>query len=89
MFGTFKLTRNANKSLFNYNGQGIAFDGRGTWRGKRYMTLTLLEMLHYYLFPFVLQVTVLLMASWYSEWCVPNKTEDLNLHAFNMITGIN
>ena len=21
--------------------------------------------------------------------CVPNKTEDLNLHVFNMITGIN
>ena len=21
--------------------------------------------------------------------CVPNKTEDLNIHVFNMITGIN
>ena len=24
-----------------------------------------------------------------NKLCVPNKTEDLNIHAFNMITGIN
>ena len=31
MFGTVKLTRNADKSKFTYNGQGIAFDGKGYW----------------------------------------------------------
>ena len=25
----------------------------------------------------------------YNKLCVPNKTEDLNIHVFNMITGIN
>ena len=24
-----------------------------------------------------------------NKLCVPNKTEDLNIHVFNMITGIN
>ena len=24
-----------------------------------------------------------------NKWCIPNKTEDLNLNVFNMITGIN
>ena len=30
-FGTVKLTWNADKSKFTYNGQGKAFDGRGYW----------------------------------------------------------
>ena len=28
---TVKLTRNAEKSKFTYNGWGIAFDGKGFW----------------------------------------------------------
>ena len=31
LFGTVKLTRNADKNKFSYNGQGIAFDGKGYW----------------------------------------------------------
>ena len=31
LFGTVKLTRNADKSKFNYNGPGIAFDAKGVW----------------------------------------------------------
>ena len=31
----------------------------------------------------VLEIVILLMT------CVPNKTEDLNIHVANMITGIN
>ena len=31
LFGTVKLTRNANKSKLTYNGQGIAFDEEGLW----------------------------------------------------------
>ena len=31
LFGTIKLTRNADKSKFTYNGRGIAFDGKGYW----------------------------------------------------------
>ena len=31
LFGTIKLTRNVNKSKFTYNGQEIAFDGKGFW----------------------------------------------------------
>ena len=31
LFGTVKLTRNADKSKFTYNGRGIAFDGKGMW----------------------------------------------------------
>ena len=31
LFGTVKLTRNADKSKFTYNGRGIAFDGEGLW----------------------------------------------------------
>ena len=31
MFGTGKLLRNAIKSKFTYNGQGIPFDGEGSW----------------------------------------------------------
>ena len=29
LFGTVKLIRNTDKSKFTYNGQGIAFDGKG------------------------------------------------------------
>ena len=31
LFGTVKLTKNADKSKFTYNGRGIAFDGKGSW----------------------------------------------------------
>ena len=31
LFGTVKLTRNADKSKFTYNRQGIAFGGKGSW----------------------------------------------------------
>ena len=31
LFGTVKLTRNAGKNKFTYNGRGIAFDGKGFW----------------------------------------------------------
>ena len=31
LFGTVKLTRNADKSEFTYNAQDIAFDGKGYW----------------------------------------------------------
>ena len=31
LFGTVKLTRNADKSEFTYNGQGLAFDGEDFW----------------------------------------------------------
>ena len=31
LFGTVKLVRNADKSKFTYNGQGIVFDGEGSW----------------------------------------------------------
>ena len=31
LFGTVKLTRNADKSKFTYNCQGIAFGGKGSW----------------------------------------------------------
>ena len=30
-FGTVKLVENAIKSKFTRNGQGIAFDGKGSW----------------------------------------------------------
>ena len=31
LLGTVKLVRNAIKNKFTYNGQGIAFDGKGSW----------------------------------------------------------
>ena len=31
LFGTVKLTKNADKSKFTYNGRGIEFDGKGSW----------------------------------------------------------
>ena len=31
LFGTVNLTKNADKNKFSYNGQGIAFDGKGYW----------------------------------------------------------
>ena len=31
LFGTVKLTRNPDRSKFNYNGQDIVFDGEGSW----------------------------------------------------------
>ena len=31
LFGTVKLTRNADKSKFTYNGRDILFDGEGSW----------------------------------------------------------
>ena len=31
LFGTVKLTRNADRSKFNYNGQDIVSDGEGSW----------------------------------------------------------
>ena len=31
LFGAVKLTRNANKSKFVYNGPGTAFDGKDFW----------------------------------------------------------
>ena len=31
LFGTLRLVRNTIKSKFTYNGQGIAFDGQGSW----------------------------------------------------------
>ena len=37
----------------------------------------------------VLEVIILLMAHLINEVCIPNKTEDLNLSVFNMVTGTN
>ena len=37
MLGTVKLTRNADKSKFTYNGQGIAFDGKDYWIFDNYI----------------------------------------------------
>ena len=31
LFGTVKLTKNADKSKFTYNGRGTAFNGKGYW----------------------------------------------------------
>ena len=31
LFGIFKLTRNADKGKFTYNGRAIAFDEKGYW----------------------------------------------------------
>ena len=36
LFGTVKLTRNADKSKFTFNGRGIAFDGNGMWSFANY-----------------------------------------------------
>ena len=37
MFGAVKSTRNADKSKFTYNDQGIAFNGKGMWSfGNRF-----------------------------------------------------
>ena len=36
LFGTVKLTRNADQSKFTYNGRGIAFDGKGMWSYVNY-----------------------------------------------------
>ena len=42
LFGTAKLTRNADKTKLTYNGRGIvAFDGKAYWS----LIITLLEML--------------------------------------------
>ena len=51
-----------------------------------------IERLHYY--PFAVNLDRCMgsfntLNDLSSKVCVPNKTEDLNLSAFNMITGIN
>ena len=47
------------------------------------------QELHYY--PFVVELDRYIgrcstYKDWYNKGCVPNKTEDLNTHVFNMIT---
>ena len=56
LFGTVKLTKNADKSKFTYNGRGLEFDGKGSWSFSngfaRNVTILLLIIPHHLIWIF-------------------------------------